>query len=340
MGGDVDSPSERETPQLPPSVRLIRGARRGLHSHWPWLLALVAAIGLVAILVRAPYTVAADQTGALFTFGRLHAEPVEPGLHLRLPLVQEVLKVGTGEVARVEVFGETTPTLSFLSADTNLIDVSVVVQYRVGSLGDYLFGTEDPEQLLRLLVRAVLVEQMSSVPVDDILTSAKTAIQIRVRQHVQERLDRYRSGLLVLAVNLQSVEPPAEAAGAFRQVSDSRAEAAQAIDKAEGERGRRLRLTRGQAEQILATARTDADARRQQARGAAERFLALLESYRSAPGQTRTALYYETLRQVLPRTRLIVLAPGEAPRLDIQLLETGADGPVVGLGKPSIEFDH
>lgn len=308
--------------ELPPlSVRWIRAARRRLHRGWPLIVALAVAFALLATAARSPYTIAADQTGALFTFGRLHSEPVPPGLHLRVPVAQEVAKVNTGEVARVEIFGEVMPALSFLSADTNLIDATAVVQYRVGALGDYLFGTEDPETLLRLLVRAALAEQMASTPVDDVLTSAKTAIQNQVRASVQERLDRHRSGLIVLAVNLQSVQPPTEAAGAFREVSDSRAEAAQAIDNAESERGRRIRLVRGEAEQILAAARTAANARLQQARGTAEHFEALLESHRRAPGQTRTELYLATLRDVLPRTRLIVLAPGETPRVDVQLIE-------------------
>ncbi|MEM6796852.1 MAG: FtsH protease activity modulator HflK [Acidobacteriota bacterium] len=312
---------------LPPSVRLIRGARRGLHRRWPLLRAGAAAIGLLALIARVPYTVAAGQTGALSTFGRLHSEPIEPGLHLRLPLAQRVVKVATGEVSRVEVFGESVPELSFLSADSNLIDASIVVQYRIGSLGDYLFGSESPERLLRLVVRAALLEEMASTPVDDVLTSAKTAIQARVRASAQRRLDRHRSGLVVMTVNLQTVQPPLEVADAFRQVSDARAEAAQRIDKAEGERGRRLRLTRGRAEQIRAEARTEADTRLQEARGAADRFLALLESHGAAPGQTRSALYYDTLRKVLPRTKLIVLPPGESPRVDVNWIETPAAAP-------------
>ncbi|MEM1182752.1 MAG: protease modulator HflK, partial [Acidobacteriota bacterium] len=208
-------------------------------------------------------------------------------------------------------------------ADTNVIDASVVVQYRIGSVGSFLFKTEDPTQLLRQVVRAALVEEMASTPVDDVLTSAKNSIQARVRRSAQRRLDRHGSGLVVMSVSLQSVQPPREVADAFRQVSDARAESAQAVDKAEGERGRRLRLTRGHAEQIVETARTDAEARRQEARGAAERFLALLESHRASPGQTRTALYLGTLTEVLPRTRLILLAPGETPNVDVHLLESG-----------------
>ncbi|MEM1180337.1 MAG: SPFH domain-containing protein [Acidobacteriota bacterium] len=121
-----------ELHQLPPSVRWIRGAREGLHRRWPWLLAGLAVFGALAALSQAPYTVAADQTAALSTFGRLHAEPVEPGLHLRVPFIQDVLKVDTGKVSRLEIFGETRSTLSLLSADTNVIDASVVVQYRIG----------------------------------------------------------------------------------------------------------------------------------------------------------------------------------------------------------------
>ena len=319
----------------PPSVRWIRAARRVLHRRWRALLAIAAALGLLSVAARSPYTVAADQTAALLTFGHLHTEPVQPGLHLRLPLFQEVLKVSTGEVARIEIYGESSSSLSFLSADTNLIDATAVVQYRVGSLGDYLFGTEDPETLLRLAVRAALVEQMARTPVDDILTSAKTAIQDRLRSSAQERLDHHHSGLTLLSISLQSVQPPGEASGAFREVSDSRAEAAQSIDQAEGERGRRIRLARGEAEQILAEARTAANARRQQARGAAERFEALLANYREAPDQTRDELYLTTLRDVLPRARLIVLPPGGKSRIDVQLIDdTESLPPLFSAGDP------
>ena len=101
------------------------------------------------------------------------------------------------------------------------------------------------------------------------------------------------------------------------------------IERAAGERDRSLRLARGEADKLLTEARAAADKRLQGARGAADRFAALLRQKRLAPGQTRAELYAATVQKVLPRARLVVLAPGEAPRIDLNYLdrwEVGGDG--------------
>jgi membrane protease subunit HflK len=186
-------------------------------------------------------------------------------------------------------------------------------------------------------VRAALVESFATTPVDDVLTAAKASIQNDVRQQAQSRLDGYGAGVTVVAVNLQTVDPPREAAGAFRAVSDARAESAQAVNQAEGERDRTLRLTRGEAEQLTTEARSDAETRRQQGHGAADRFQALLRQERVAPEQTRTELYHATIRKVLPKARLIILAPGEDPAVHLNYIRRGDDGgPDI---PPGVSFD-
>ena len=163
-----------------------------------------------------------------------------------------------------------------LLVEDNLIDAQLVVQYRIGDLHDYLFATEDPQLLIEQVVRATLVEAFASTPGDDVLTSAKASLQNRVRHESQARLDQHGAGITLVAVSLQSVNPPREAAAAFRAVSDARAEAAKAVNSAEGERDKSLRLTRGEADRTLTESHSTADTRQQRAQGAAKRFEALL----------------------------------------------------------------
>ena len=124
-----------------------------------------------------------------------------------------------------------------------------------------------------------------------------------------------------MSVNLQSVDPPPEADEAFRAVLDARADAARGISLARSRADRRLGLARGRAAQILAEAEAFADRRRQQARAAARRFDDLLAQKRRSPELTRSDLYARTVRDVLARTRLIVLPPGETYHIDLNLVD-------------------
>lgn len=310
---------------LPTSVRLIRGARDRLHRHLRSLcLGVLLIVALVAVF-QGFYTVGNGESAALLRCGRLLDDGVQSGLHFRLPGIDAVSKVRTGEVFRLEISGERDPELSLLTSDENLIDAALVVQYRIGRLGDYLFATEAPEALLEQVVRSALVGALAETSVDEVLTAAKASIQNRVRHEAQQRLDTYGSGIVVVAVNLQEVTPPVEAAGAFRAVSDARAEAGQMINEAEGAAERALRLVGGEGGKVVQEAEAAAEARRQMGKGAAERFASLLGAYRATPEQARVELYTATVQKVLPRTRLIVLAPGDAPRLDLNLIERTAD---------------
>lgn len=309
-------------PRIPPSVRWIRAGRLWLESHRRETLLAIVGLGLAWALLSGVYTVATDETAAVLRFGRLVDDAVAPGLHWRLPWgIDAVTKVRTGEVSRNEVQGDWAPEVALVSADENLIEATLVVQYRVSDLGAYLYGTEDPKQLIEQVVRAALVEAFATTRVDDVLTSAKAAVQTFVREHGQDQLDAYGVGLTLVSVNLQSVNPPAEAAEAFRAVSDARAESAQAVNRAEGERGRSLRLAGGEAGQLTSQSQAAAEGRQSQAKGAAERFESLLRQYRQAPGQARAEIYSEAMAKILPRARLILLAPGEKPRIDVQLIE-------------------
>ncbi|HEV8579425.1 MAG TPA: FtsH protease activity modulator HflK [Thermoanaerobaculia bacterium] len=316
MGSDGRVPAGE-----PPSVAFIRGAAGWLKRHRLRVLAAALAAGLALWLTTGLYTVGNGESGALRRFGRLVDDAIGPGLHVSLPAgVDEMTKVRTGEVLRREVAGDFGEPLALVTGDENLIETTLVVQYKITSLGPYLFRSEDPSAFLEQAVRAALVDAVVRMPVDDVLTSGKAKIQNEVRRSAQAMLQTYGTGLSLVAVNLQTVTPPSEAADAFHQVSDARAEAARMINEAESRRGRMVNLARGEAAGLVGQASSWAAARIQKARGAAERFERLLVQERRTPEQTRTDFYLETLRKALPRTRIIVLPRGARPRVDVNLM--------------------
>ncbi len=302
----------------PRSVALIRGGASWLGRHRRRVAAGGLAAGLILWLATGLYTVGNGESAALRRFGRLIDDAVGPGLHLSLPAgVDEVTEVRTGEVLRREIAGDFGEPLALVTGDENLIETTLVVQYKITSLEPYLFDSEGPSVILDQAVRAALVDTVVRMPVDDVLTSGKARIQNEVRRNAQAMLQAYGTGLSLVAVNLQTVTPPTEAAEAFRQVSDARAAAARVVNEAESRRERTLSLARGAAAGELGQAASWAAARVQKARGAAERFERVLVQARRNPEQTRTDFYFQTLRQALPKARIIVLAPGAKPQVNL-----------------------
>jgi membrane protease subunit HflK len=312
-----------ESSRIPPSVSAIRAAAAWGRRH-PRRAAL-AALGACALLSVASgiYGIGTGETAALQRCGRLIDAAIPPGLGLRVPWgVDQVTRVRTGEVRRAEVTADATKALQLITGDENIIEMLVVVQYTISDLAAYLYRTDEPQGLVTQAVRAALVETVGTMAVDDVLTSGKAAIQQDVRQRAQHALDRYGAGLTLLGVNIQGVAPPVEAANAFRDVNDAKADAATSINVAESDRERALSLARGEAAQLTEEATGRAAARVRQARGTAERFAALLAQHRQSPEQTAGDLYLHTAEKILPRAKLVLLAPHQAPRIDLNMVES------------------
>ncbi len=307
--------------EQPPSVRWIRAAAAWAAARPRAAGAVLLGLALLAAAADAVYVVGNGESAALRRFGRLIDDAVPPGLGARLPWgVDGLTRVRTGEVLRREVGDDLSRQLALVTGDENFIDLTLVVQYTISRLGQYLFAVDDPTLLLDEAVRAAVVRTVGAMPVDDVLTSGKAQIQNEVRRAAQATLDGAGAGISLLGINLQSASPPPEAAQAFRDVNDAKADAARAVNEAQSGRERAVSLARGDASRLVQEARGGADARLQQARGATERYAELLARKKAAPEQTATELYLNAMQAVLPRARLVLLAPGEVPRIDLNLL--------------------
>lgn len=317
----------------PWSVRAIEAGSRWMISRRRKLSGIGLGIVAVFLLSQSIYTVENGSSAALLRLGRVIDSAVPPGLHFHLPLgIDTVAARRTDEVVRLEILGDTAPSLVLLTGDENLIDAQLVVQYRILDLGRFLFGVEEPEEQIRNVVRTAFQHQISVSSVEDVLTSAKARLQVESRQNAQRRLDDLGVGVVLVSVNLSAVAPPAEAASAFRQVSDARAEAAEIVNRARAASEQSLRLARGSADQDRQQASAAASARRSEADGAARRFEQLLARRIVAPQQTRDTLKFDTFEKILSRAEVVLVPPGQARHIEINLLSR--DGSEVPFEKP------
>lgn len=284
-----------------------------------------AALLIVGIYVLSGvYFVAPGEQAVVRCLGKARAR-VGSGVHYRLPYpLMKLDKVRVLEMRRVTI-GAETPDLvlsrgtgaqaEFVSADMNIVNVMLTVQFSVADPQAYLFAANDPDALIRNAGTTALSSVINSRPIDLIMTTGKT----EARALIQERLERLlavdRLGVTVRSVSLERVAPPGEVAAAFRDVTNAREDRDRITQEADGYKRTIEPQARGEAQKLL----TDAQAYRErtvnEATGDAARFSKLVSEYQKAKDVTTLRLYLEAMEEILPRVRKVVVDSngGQAP---------------------------
>ena len=316
--------SEPTTESLPPSTRVIYATFDYVRDHRVLILAVLAAIAVIAVLATGIYVVKKEEQGVLTRFGKVVDEEIPPGIHYAVPIIEKVHVRKVKRITRDNVAsqgGDGSVSFSILSGDTNLFEVNVALQYRIGHLRNYLYATTDPDTVLRVIVRERLIEIMGRHFIDLIFTNNRDAIQAELHKDTLDYLDANDIGIELLALNIVDLRPIDETVAAFRDVSDAIAESVQAVSHANRERERLLARSRGQAEAVLMDATARARERRIQAESSAGAFLDLLAAYRSEPASVTVTRYWQRMRSIFRDATLSAVNPGDTSVIDVNMIE-------------------
>jgi HflK protein len=188
-----------------------------------------------------------------------------------------------------------------------MIELTATIHYNLSKPDDFIFKQLDGDLTMRTVAESVLQTTTSKTALDTILTTGRNAIEDATLAEMQRRLDKYGAGIRVLEVKLQDVHPSLEVVDAFRDVSGAYEEKNRLINEAEGYRNEQVALARGNAKARLQNANAYSLGRVNRANGDASHFTLWEQEFRTAPAVNETRLYLETMEQVLPgRKKLIV----------------------------------
>jgi HflK protein len=218
---------------------------------------------------------------------------------------------------------QSVPEEAFLLAgDGNLIDLRFSVQYRVQDPVAFAYRVAEPEALVRSLTLAALRGIVATNNIEAIYTTERGAIEQRVRERVQARLDDYGAGIGLLSVNLLYVHPPQEVHDAFRDVSSAQEDKQRTINRASTFAVEEVNQAEGEAAARVEEALGFKEARILRAEGDAAGFSEKVDAYRRAPELTRFRLQLEALEAVLPGVQKFVRPRAdELKDFDLWLLE-------------------
>jgi membrane protease subunit HflK len=291
------------------------GAEQGPRKHRSrsWFLIPLAALP-VAFLASGFYVVGPDERAVVRRFGAV-AEQVGPGMHYRWPWpvdqvdvvkTTSVMKIGVGFV--LPSAGHEMPSgIELLTADTNILNVALVLQYVIRDPTDFLVQVMDAPAFVEAVAESVLTETVATTPIDELLTRGRIAVQDQVKMQIQENLDRRRSGVSIVSASIMAMTLDRSVAQAFQDVADAMADREKMINEAQAYRSNLIPKARGDARTTLSGAEGYKQQRTAEAVGEASRFVALQKEYEKEPRITRSRLYLEAIEKILPRVRLYVI---------------------------------
>jgi len=272
------------------------------------VLALILVFGTI-------FQIEAEEVGVVLRFGKV-VRQADPGLHMKLPLLEKVRKVPIQRQLKEE-FGfrtieeragsdrfRTVPAEALmLTGDLNVVHAEWVVQYRVIDPIAYLFNVRSPGETLRALSESVMRETVGDRTVTEVLTVGRQAIEDRSLEALNEVVDQYEMGIRVVQVIMQDATPPIPVRPAWDSVSGAQQQQERMINEAWAEYNRDVPRAEGEAQETRLRAEGYALDRVNRATGEVSRFLAVLEEYRRAPDVIRTRLTLEAQEQVLGSVR-------------------------------------
>ncbi len=298
---------------LAPQVTL-----QGVFKHGGWV---VLALLIIVLLATSFYMVDTDEKGVVLRFGKF-VRTTEPGLHTKLPFRIET--VITPKVERVfkEEFGfrtlragietvyskeDLTKESLMLCGDLNVAEVGWIVQYKIREPEKFLFGVRNPGKIIRDTSEGVMREVVGDSSVDEVLTIRRVDINAEAQLKMQEILNAYDTGIEVVTVKLQDVNPPGKVKPAFNEVNAAQQDKERYVNQALEEYNKVVPRAKGEAELMIRQAEAYAVNRVNVAKGDANRFTNVWEEYKNAREVTRRRLYLETLAKALPKTEKIYI---------------------------------
>ncbi|HEU5134893.1 MAG TPA: FtsH protease activity modulator HflK [Steroidobacteraceae bacterium] len=268
-------------------------------SSTPLLVLIIVAV--LIWMLTGFYQVQPGNQGVVQRFGK-HVETVGDGWGWRLPWPIET-------VAKVDVAGVKSIAYKsrVLTAEPNMVELQVAVQYRITRAEDYLFKVREPIATLGEVSESAIREVVGRNDQQAILEAGRIKIAEDTRLIMQRTLDQYGAGIEVRSVNITDVQVPEAVQQAQRDSVKAKADRERMIKEAQAYANGIIPVAEGNAARAVQEAEAYKSQVVSMATGDASRFSQLVGAYEKAPNVTRERMYIDTVEGVLKSSRKVII---------------------------------
>ena len=278
------------------------------------LIPVVGFILVLAVLATGVYSTGPDEVGVIKRFGQ-YVRMTQPGLHIKMPVFEAVSNVKVKYIFKEE-FGFRTAKAGvitqysnkkysdeslMLTGDLNVLEVEWITQFKVKDPVKLLFRVRNPQRTIRNISEAVMRQVVGDHTVNQVLTTDRVEINLEVQNNLQDILDSYDSGVQIVTVKLQNVNPPDPVKPSFNEVNEAKQEKEKVINQAWEAYNKVIPKARGEASKTISQAEGYALNRINTAKGDAAKFTAVYTAYKDSKEVTRKRLYLEAMNDIISK---------------------------------------
>jgi len=187
---------------------------------------VIAVIAIAIWFFAGFYTISEAERGVVLRLGK-YDRIVDPGLNWRPRFIDEVTPVNIQAIRSMRASG------LMLTKDENVVTVAMDVQYRVADPFKYLYRVTNADDSLRQATDSALRAVIGDSLMDSILTSGRQQIRQSTQETLNQVIDSYDMGLMIVDVNFQSARPPEQVKDAFDDAIAAREDEERFIREAE-----------------------------------------------------------------------------------------------------------
>ncbi len=297
---------------------------------------VIAVIAIAIWFFAGFYTISEAERGVVLRLGK-YDRIVDPGLNWRPRFIDEVTPVNIQAIRSMRASG------LMLTKDENVVTVAMDVQYRVADPFQYLYRVTNADDSLRQATDSALRAVIGDSLMDSILTSGRQQIRQSTQETLNQVIDSYDMGLMIVDVNFQSARPPEQVKDAFDDAIAAREDEERFIREAEAYKNEILPKATGRAERLKKEALGYSERVVNESLGQVAQFEKLLPEYKAAPEVTRNRMYLDTMEEVYSNTSKVLIdskSSGNLLYLPMDKLVGQQTTPTKRADMSSATYDH
>jgi membrane protease subunit HflC len=242
------------------------------------IASVVIAVLLLLLGLNSMFVVSEGQNALLLQFGRIVRTDYQPGLHFKIPLVQQVMHFDN-RILSLDAQPE-----RYFTSEKKSVNVDFYVKWRIADNAMYYRATGGDQlqaaQRLTPIVKDALRFEFNARTLQDLIAGGRNDITERVRQQT-DASSRKNLGIAVVDVRIKRIDLPDEVSeSVYKRMRAERLQLANELRFTGQEAGEKIQADADRQGQVL---RADADRDAAKVRGEGDAQAAVI--YAQAYGQ-------------------------------------------------------
>lgn len=269
--------------------------------------------------------VESHQQGAVYRFGTLQEETLEPGLHLTFPYPIDQTKVyNTQTINKVTIGYKSTENADnvwtaahgeeeyklLLGSGTELVSINLRVEYRIADLKQYLRTATQPERILEAKAYELVTLHTIENDLDGMIATNRETFAKHFYEEMVTGMEPMNTGLEVVSIVLESIHPPVDVAEVYQKFIGAEIDAETMILEAQATATKREQAGIAEAYQCVRFAEADQMAKIAAAKTEIATFESALNATNTYPEAYKYYKYLDALSSAYKKAKLVIVGNG------------------------------